>query len=117
MGRSLGHHDPELGQMTSQSIDDLGPLPHQEIPRPEHESGGLGLLAFGRHEAHGRALGRFTDRLRIGGIVLLALDEGLHVSRWDQPHGMTELADLARPVMGAAAGLHGHGTGRLSRKE
>jgi hypothetical protein len=37
----------------------------------------LGLLAFGRHEAHGRALGRFTDRLRIGGIVLLALDEGL----------------------------------------
>jgi hypothetical protein len=77
MGRSLGHHDPELGQMTSQSIDDLGPLPHQEIPRPEHESGGLGLLAFGRHEAQGRTLSGLADRLRIGGIVLLALDEGL----------------------------------------
>ena len=31
MSRSLSRHAPELGQITSQSIDDLGPLPHQEI--------------------------------------------------------------------------------------
>ena len=90
---------------------------HQEIARPEHESGRLGLLALGHHEAHGRALGCLADRLGIGGIVLLPLDEGLHVSRRDQADLMTKPADLARPVMSAAAGLHRHGAGRLGCEE
>ena len=75
----FGDHDAELGQMLAQGIDGLGPLPHQEIARPEHKSGGLGLLAFGSHEAHVRALGRLADRLGIRGIVLLALHERLDV--------------------------------------
>jgi hypothetical protein len=77
MSWPFGYHDAELGQMPAQGIDGLGPLPHQEIACPEHESGGLGLLAFGSHEAHGRALGRLADRLSIRGIVLLALHERL----------------------------------------
>jgi hypothetical protein len=103
--------------MPAQGIDDLGPLPHQEIARPEHESCGLGLLAFGSHEAHGRALGGLADRLGIGGIVLLPLDERLDVRRRDQPDSMPEHANLARPMMGAAAGLHSNGAGWLGRKE
>jgi hypothetical protein len=47
MSWSFGHDKAELGQMPAQGIDDLGPLPHQEIARPEYESCGLGLLAFG----------------------------------------------------------------------
>ena len=77
VSRPFGHDDAELGQMAAQGIDDLGPLPHQQIAGPEYDRCGLGLLALGRHEAHGRALGRLADRLRIGRIVLLPLDEGL----------------------------------------
>src|SRR4051794_37419199 len=77
-----------------------------EIARPEYESCGLGLLAFGSHKAHGRALSGLTDRLGICGIVLLPLDERLDVRRRDQPDRMPEHAHLACPIMGAAAGLH-----------
>jgi hypothetical protein len=63
--------------MAAQRIDDLGSLPDQEITRPEHEGGGLSLLALGHHEAHGRALGCLADRFRIRRIVLLAFDKGL----------------------------------------
>src|SRR4051794_19642723 len=102
MSRSFGHHDAELGQMPAQGIDDLGPLPHQEIAGPEHESGGLGLLAFGSHEAHGRALGGLADRLGIRGIVLLPLDERLDVCRRGQPGPLPPHAQLPRPKKGAA---------------
>src|SRR3982750_95348 len=78
---------------------------------------GLGLLAFGSHKAHGRALGGLADRLGICGIVLLPLDEWLDVRRRDQPDRMPEHADLARPIMGAAAGLHGDCAGGLGRQE
>jgi hypothetical protein len=117
MSGSFGHDKAELGQMPAQGIDDLGPLPHQEIAGPEHESGSLGLLAFGSHEAHGRALGGLADRLGICGIVLLPLDERLDVRRRDQPDRMPEHADLAGPIMGAAAGLHGDRAGGLGRQE
>src|SRR5215472_12729203 len=54
---------------------------------------------FDRNEAHARPLGRFTDGLRIGRIVLLPLDERLDVGRRDQAHIMTQLSDLTRPVV------------------
>ena len=117
MSRSFGPDKAELEEMPAQGIDDLGPLPHQEIARPEDESGGLGLLAFGSHEAHGRALGGLADRLGICGIVLLPLDERLDVRRRDQPDRMPEHGNLARPIMGAAAGLHRDRTGGLGRQE
>src|SRR5262245_60669012 len=34
---------------------------------------------FDLHEAHGRSPNRFADRLGVSGIVLVALDVGLHV--------------------------------------
>jgi hypothetical protein len=77
----------------------------------------LSLLALRRHKAHGRALGCLADRLRIGHIILLPLNERLHVSRRDQSDLMTKPSDLARPVMRAAAGLHGHRAGWLRREE
>jgi uncharacterized membrane protein len=77
----------------------------------------LGLLALGHHKAHGRALSRLADRLGIRRIVLLARDEGLHVSRRDQSDRMPELADLASPIVGAAAGFHRYRAGRLAGKE
>ena len=117
MSWSFGYDKAELEEMPAQGIDDLSPLPHQEIARPEYKSGGLGLLAFGSHEAHGRALGGLADRLGICGIVLLPLDERLDVRRRDQPDRMPEHADLACPIMGAAAGLHGDRARGLGRQE
>src|SRR3954462_2460372 len=49
--------------------------------------------------------------------VLLPLDERLHVSRRDQPHLVPQLGDLACPVVGARARLHGHKTARLRGEE
>jgi len=42
---------------------------------------------------------------------LLPLDEGLHIGRRDQPHLVAQLADLAAPEVGAAAGFHRDNTG------
>jgi len=77
----------------------------------------LRLFALHGHEAHRRPLRRFTDRLGIGRIVLLPLDEGLDVGRRDEPHVMAQLADLAAPVVRAAAGFHRNDAARHLAKE
>ncbi len=46
-------------------------------------------------------------------VVLLPLDERLHVMRSDQLHVVSAPAHLARPVMRAAARFHDNNGGRL----
>jgi hypothetical protein len=70
----------------AKSVDALGALTHQEIAGSEHDAVRLLLFGLDRNEAHARPLGRFTDGLCIGGIVLLPLDERLDVGRRDQAH-------------------------------
>src|SRR3954470_18038191 len=53
----------------------------------------------------------------MGHVVLLALDERLHVRRRDETDRMAELGDLTPPVVGAATGLHGHRAGRERGQE
>src|SRR3954471_10776397 len=65
----------------------------------------------------GRPLRRFADRLSIRHVILLPLDEGLHVSGWDQPHRVAQLAKLPRPVMRPATSLQRHKTGWLPREK
>ena len=77
------------------AFDALGALPHQEIAGSEHDAVRLLLFALDRNKAHARPLGGFTDRLCIGSIVLLPLDERLDVGRRDQAHMMAQLR--ARP--------------------
>ena len=48
------------------------------------------------------------DRLRIGHVVFLTLDERLYVSRRDQPDFVAKIAYCPAPVMGACASFHGH---------
>lgn len=50
---------------------------------------------------------RFDQRRRIGGIGLVALDEGAHVAWGQQAHFDTRRRQLATPVMGTAARFHG----------
>jgi len=59
----------------------------------------LQILLFnllGRNEAHARSSHRFTDRLRIVGIILLSLYVGLHKLRRDQAHRVPQSAQYAR---------------------
>src|SRR3954449_17745 len=74
-------------------------------------------LVLQRHKAHPRPLRRFADRLSIRHVILLPLDEGLHVSGWDQPHRMAQLAKLPRPVGRPATSLQRHKTARLPREK
>jgi hypothetical protein len=55
--------------------------------------------------------------LRIGGIVLLTLDERLHISRRNQPHLVPQSLELTAPVMRAAARLQRHNAARLPGEE
>ena len=75
------------------------------------------LRRFDLHEAHGRPSHRLTDRLGVSGIVLVALDVGLHVLRRHQPHLMTEFRQFTRPIMGRCAGFHANQARRQRLEE
>ena len=102
----LRSHNAKLGQMRPQGIDHLGPLPHQKIARSMQHQLALLLGRFNLHKTHGRPPHRLADRLRVGGIVLVALDVGLHVFGRHQPHLVTKLRQFTRPIMGRSARLH-----------
>ena len=65
-----------------------------------------------RNEVHGGPLHRLGDGLRIAVVVLVTLEEGLHVLCRDQANVMSECLDLARDVMRARASLQADKAGR-----
>jgi hypothetical protein len=102
----LRSHNAELRHVRRQSIDQLGPLPHQKVTRAMEHQPALLLGRFDLHKTHGRPPHRLADRLGVGGIVLVTLDVRLHVLRWHQLHLMAKLRQFARPIMRRRAGLH-----------
>ena len=78
---------------------------------------GLLLFRLHRHKAHGRALRRLADRLRVRSVVLVPLHIGLHVHRRDQPHVVAEPRHLPAPMVSARASLHRHRAARLRNDE
>ena len=62
-GVALRRHEPELGQMRPQGVDDLGALAYQHIARATLHQLTLLFGRFDPHEAHGRSPNRFADRL------------------------------------------------------
>src|SRR6516164_3640316 len=106
MGNALWKNIAVFHQVPAKSVDALGALTHQEIAGSKHDAVGLLLFGLDRNKAHARSLGRFTDGLCIGGIVLLPLDERLDVGRRDQAHMMAQLSDLTRPVVRTGTGFH-----------
>src|SRR6201981_1963440 len=106
MGNALRKDVAVFHQMPAKSVDALGALPHQEITGSKYNAVRLLLFGLDRNEAHARPLGRFTDGLCIGGIVLLPLDERLDVGRRDQAHMMAQLNDLTTPAMRTGTRFH-----------
>src|SRR5215469_10538378 len=117
MGNALRKNVAVFHQVPAKGVDALGALTHQEIAGAEHDAVRLLLFGFDRNEAHARPLGRFTDGLCIGRIVLLPLDERLDVARRDQAHIMTQLSDLTRPVVRPGTGFHRDDAPGLRREE
>ena len=93
--RSLGDHQAELGQMTTQGVQRLSALTNKQITRPEYDRSRLRHFAFDRYEPHGRPLRRFADRLGVGRIVFLPLNEWFYIGRGDQLDGVSELGEFA----------------------
>src|SRR3954467_15487993 len=115
--RPLRGHDAVLRQMTAERVYQLRALPDQKIPRPKQHGARLLSLGLNRDKAHRRSTCSLSDRFRIGGIVLLALDERFDVDGWDQSNLMPEVTDGPPPVMRAATGFHGDNAARLLGKE
>src|SRR3954454_22754601 len=103
--------------MTAERVYQLCALPDQKIPRPEQHGARLLSLGLNRDKAHRRSTGSLSDRFRIGGIVLLALDEGFDVGGWDQSNLMPEVTDGSPPAMRTPTGFQGHDAARLFGKE
>lgn len=67
----------------------------------------------GFHEAHLGLTGGDRDRLGIGSIILLALDEGVGILRRDQLHLVPKRFHPRRPIMRSAAGFEEDQAGSL----
>src|SRR4051812_34731472 len=102
MNRSFSGDHPELGQVTAERVDGLGALANQQVPRAKHDGGGLLVRALEGNKAHSGPLSGLADRFGIGHVVLLSLDERLHVRRRDETDRMAELGDLTPPVVALA---------------
>jgi hypothetical protein len=59
----LRSHNAELCHMRPQSIDQLGPLPHQKVARAMQHQLPLLLDRFDLHKSHGRPPYRLADRM------------------------------------------------------
>src|SRR3954452_12226086 len=103
--------------MTAERVYQLRALPDQKISRPEQHGARLLSLGLNRDKAHRRSTGSLSDRFRVGGIVLLALDERFDVDGWDQSNLMSEIPDGSPPVVRAPTGFQGDDAARLLGKE
>jgi hypothetical protein len=70
-----------------------------------------------RHRAHFRPGHRLADRLRVGCVVLVVLDAGLHEPRRDQSNLVSEPLQLPGPMVGTTARLRADHARRQIRKE
>jgi len=73
------------------------------------------LYRLHRHEAHVRPAHRFADRLRIIGVVLVALHIRLHELRRNQLHRNSVRLECSRPVVRATTSLHADHAARFNR--
>src|SRR6202051_5363474 len=91
-------NDPELGKMGPDRIDHRGLLTDEQMAGAVEHQAALLLGGLGRYKPHVGPGDCLANGLRVSRVILLPLDVGLHIGRWDQPHGVNQLRELARPV-------------------
>src|SRR5215510_4131927 len=102
---ALGRDDTELRQMPSDRIRQHRALTHEKLSAAVEHQGRLLLFRFRRHKSHRRSGHRLADGGSVVGVVLAALDIGLHIARWHQLYRVTQRLKLAAPMMRAWTGL------------
>ena len=97
-------HDAELRQQAADAVEGGGALLHEPLAGAVHQQLRLLLDALGRNEAHVGAADGFTDRGRIGRVVLAGLARqpiGNDELGGHEPHRVAEAGKQARPVVRA----------------
>src|SRR5258706_13812364 len=110
-------NDPELGKMGPNCIDHRGLLTDEQMAGAVEHQAALLLGGLGRYKPHVGPGDCLANGLCVSRIVLLPLDVGLHIGRRDQPHGVTQCLQLARPVVRRGAGFDTDQTGRQLLEE
>ena len=82
--------------------------PDHELASPLAHQRRLVLHRAHGNEALARSPCRLANRRRVGRVVLVSSDIGLHVRRRDEPHCKAEFQQLPPPVMRRGTGLHRH---------
>ena len=114
---ALGCDNAELGEVSTQRVDQLSLLGDQRLAHPVDRQGALLLLALDRDKPHARSLHRFADRFGIGPVILLALDVGFDILRRHQPHRVAEPSKFPCPKVRPGTGLHPNHTRRKIDEE
>src|SRR4051812_2780156 len=91
--------------MSSQCIDQLRALAHHQIASSMLHQLTLLIGRFDPNEPHGRPSNRLTDRGRVSGVVLVALDVSLDVLRWHSDL-VAEPRQFACPMVRRGTGLY-----------
>lgn len=102
MGVPSSRDQAMLGQISTQGVDHPGALANKHLSRAKQHRAGLLLFRLHRDEAHGWTQRCLDNRLGIGSIVLVTLDEGLHMDRRDQAGLMFQLPEFVPSAMGVA---------------
>src|SRR5262249_30919957 len=110
-------HQPELGKVRTKCVDQLSPLTDQEVPRPVQHQHALLLDVLDRHKSHRWPRDGLADRRRIGRIVLAALHIGFDIGWRHEPRVMSQLFELACPLMRRCARFHANAARRQIGKE
>src|SRR5439155_2207605 len=103
---ALPHNDAAFDEEAADLVDHTRTLA-DEARAHAMQSQKIHLLwRLDRHKMHGWPLHGFRNRLRIAVVVLVTLEERLHVLRRDQTHIVASGLQLPADVMGTRTGLH-----------
>ena len=117
MGDARGKDMAAFIESRPQRVHQLGPLVNKPLAAAEQHRLRLLIRCLRGDKAHLRLARGDHDRLGVGRVIFLTLDEGTDILRGDQLDLVTQRLHLARPVAGAAASLKNDKTGRLPRHE
>jgi hypothetical protein len=95
----LPYRDAALDQEAADLIDHSRPLANETRAHPMQGQQVHLLRRLDRHEVHGWPLHGFGNRLGIAVVVLVPLEERLHVLRWDQTNIMSKRCELPADIM------------------
>ena len=104
--------------MAAQSIEKLSALPHEKLARLVIYERPLIFDRPHRHKSHRGPRDSLANCRRIGRIVFLPADVGLHIGRRHQSGIMAKFDQLARPTVGRTTGFQSdEAMGRKAAKE